>query len=146
VILSEPADDFVSDFIGSGASLKRLNLARVRDYELAEWPTGRLSDNRETLMASLRASDKSAMLLLDDARHPRRWVRQSDLRRSDTPLDALGLEIDADAAVRRQATLADALNELVRSRVGSAVVVDNDGVYAGTVDIQVIMAAGSHRT
>ena len=141
VILSEPADDFVSDFIGSGASLKRLNLARVRDYEFAEWPTGRLSDDRETLIASLRASDKSAMLLLDDAGHPSRWVRQSDLRRSDTPLEALGLDIDTDATVRRQATLADALNELVRSRVGSAVVVDNDGVYAGTVDIQVIMAA-----
>ena len=141
VILSEPADDFVSDFIGSGASLKRLNLARVRDYELAEWPTGRLSDDRTTLMDTLRDSDKTALLLLDDAGRPRRWVRQSDLRRSQTPLEALGLEIEPDATVRRQATLADALNELVRSRVGCAVVVDNDGVYEGTVDIQVIMAA-----
>ena len=141
VILSEPADDFVSNFIGSGASLKRLNLARVRDFELAEWPTGRLSDDRDTLMASLRASEKDALLLLDDAGHPRRWVVPSDLRRSDVPLESLGLEIDRDATVRRQATLADALNELVRSRVGSAVVVDNNGVYEGTVDIRVIMAA-----
>ena len=93
VILSEPADDFVSDFIGSGASLKRLNLARVRDYELAEWPTGRLSAARETLMASLRASDKDALLLLDDAGRPRRWVRAADLRRSDVRLDALGVQI-----------------------------------------------------
>jgi osmoprotectant transport system ATP-binding protein len=92
-------------------------------------------------MASLRASDKDALLLLDDAGRPRRWVVPSDLRRSDAPLDALGLEIDPDATVRRQATLADALNELVRSRVGSAVVVDNNGVYVGTVDIRVIMAA-----
>jgi osmoprotectant transport system ATP-binding protein len=141
VILSEPADDFVSNFIGSGASLKRLNLARVRDYELAEWPTGRLSDDRDTLMASLRASEKDALLLLDDAGRPRRWVFPSDLRRSDVPLDALGLEIDPDATVRRQTTLADALNELVRSRVCSAVVVDNNGVYEGTVDIRVIVAA-----
>jgi osmoprotectant transport system ATP-binding protein len=141
VILSEPADDFVSDFIGSGASLKRLNLARVRDYELAEWPTGRLSADRQTLRASLRASEKDALLLLDDAGRPRRWVRQSDLRRSDVPLDALGLAIDAESTVRRQATLADALNELVRSRVGCAVVVDNNGVYEGTVDIRVIIAA-----
>jgi osmoprotectant transport system ATP-binding protein len=141
VILSEPADDFVSDFIGSGASLKRLDLARVRDYELAEWPTGRLSADRETLMASLRASEKDAMLLLDDTGRPRRWVVASDLRRSDVPLDTLGLEIDPEATVRRQATLADALNELVRSRVGCAVVVDNNDVYVGTVDIRVIMAA-----
>ena len=139
VVLSEPADDFVADFIGAGASLKRLNLAKVRDYELAEWPTGRLSDNRETLLATLRSSDKGAVLLLDDEGHPRRWVGAADLSRSDRPLDAVGLPIET--TVRRQATLADALNELVRSRVGSAVVVDNNGVYEGTVDMEVIMAA-----
>ena len=38
-ILTHPADDFVRDFIGSGASLKRLNLSRVRDIELSHWPT-----------------------------------------------------------------------------------------------------------
>ena len=139
VVLSEPADEFVADFIGAGASLKRLNLARVRDYELAEWPTGRLSDDRGSLLGTLRASDKGSLLLLDDAGHPRRWVRARDLDRSDKPLEALGLEVDT--TVRRQATLADALNELVRSRVGSAVVVDNNGVYEGTVDMEVIMAA-----
>ena len=69
VILSEPADDFVSDFIGSGASLKRLNLARVSDYELAEWPTGRLGDDRDALRATLQASDRGSLLLLDDAGH-----------------------------------------------------------------------------
>src|SRR5688500_10459115 len=37
-ILVNPADDFVADFIGRGASLKRLSLSRVRDIELGEWP------------------------------------------------------------------------------------------------------------
>jgi osmoprotectant transport system ATP-binding protein len=40
-ILVNPADDFVADFIGSGASLKRLSLSRVRDVELHDWPTRR---------------------------------------------------------------------------------------------------------
>src|ERR671915_838109 len=38
-ILVDPADDFVADFIGRGASLKRLSLSRVRDIELGDWPT-----------------------------------------------------------------------------------------------------------
>ncbi|MGH2651701.1 MAG: ABC transporter ATP-binding protein, partial [Actinomycetota bacterium] len=38
-ILVNPADDYVADFIGRGASLKRCGLSRVRDIELREWPT-----------------------------------------------------------------------------------------------------------
>ncbi|MGH3666227.1 MAG: ABC transporter ATP-binding protein [Egibacteraceae bacterium] len=139
VILSDPADDFVADFIGSRASLKRLNLSRVRDFELVEWPTGRIDADRDELLVTLRRSDKDHALLLDSDGRPQRWVRASDLARSDTPLDRLGLP--AKATVQSQATLADALNELVRSRVGNVVVVDGKGVYKGTVDMSVIMAA-----
>ncbi|MGI8876405.1 MAG: ABC transporter ATP-binding protein [Egibacteraceae bacterium] len=139
VILSQPADGFVEDFIGSGASLKRLNLARVRDYELGDWPTGRVDDERPTLLAKLRASDKGAILILDAEGRPQRWLRPRDLQRPDASLSDIGLVVEAK--VEPQATLADALNELVRSRVGSAVVVDKSGVYAGTVDMDVIMTA-----
>ena len=38
-ILTNPADDFVSGFVGAGAALKRLNLTRVRDVEIADFPT-----------------------------------------------------------------------------------------------------------
>ncbi|MBA2316831.1 MAG: ATP-binding cassette domain-containing protein [Euzebyales bacterium] len=139
VILSQPADGFVEDFIGSGASLKRLNLARVRDYELGDWPTGRVDEERPTLLAKLRASDKGAILILDAEGRPQRWLRPRDLQRPDASLSDIGLVVEAK--VEPQATLADALNELVRSRVGSAVVVDKSGVYAGTVDMDVIMTA-----
>jgi osmoprotectant transport system ATP-binding protein len=139
VILSEPADGFVEDFIGSGASLKRLNLARVRDYELGDWPTGRVDDERATLLAKLRASDKGAILILDAEGRPVRWLRPRDLQRPDVSLSDIGLVVEAK--VEPQATLADALNELVRSRVGSAPVVDKNGLYVGTVDMEVIMTA-----
>src|SRR5215204_6558235 len=32
-ILTDPADDFVADFIGGGASIKRLSLSTVEDIE-----------------------------------------------------------------------------------------------------------------
>ncbi|MBA3621334.1 MAG: betaine/proline/choline family ABC transporter ATP-binding protein [Euzebyales bacterium] len=139
VILSAPADDFVADFIGSGASLKRLNLARVRDYELAEWPTARQDDDRTTVLAALQRSDMGSVLLLDDEDRPQRWVRAVDLKRDTSSLAEVGLP--AGAFVTPQATLADALNEMVRSQVGCAVVVDGRGVYRGTVDMGIIMAA-----
>ena len=138
VILAEPADDFVADFIGSGASLKRLDLARVRDHTLAEWPTARLGDGAEAALAALAASDLDAVLLLDDQRRPLRWLRARDLR-SGAPLERAGLEVTG--MLQPQATLADALNEMVASRVGSAVVVDGRGAYLGTVDMSVIVAA-----
>ncbi|MGH8903025.1 MAG: ABC transporter ATP-binding protein [Egibacteraceae bacterium] len=138
-ILSAPADGFVEDFIGAGASLKRLSLARVRDFELAEWPIGRVGDDREQLLDTLRASQKSCVLLLDERNRPQRWLRPSDLRREDGALDEIGLSMEELA--QPQSTLADALNNLVDSRVGTVVVVDSEGAYLGTVDIAIIMAA-----
>ena len=49
-ILTNPADDFVSGFVGAGAALKRLNLTRVRDVEITGYPTVTVDDPlQETL-------------------------------------------------------------------------------------------------
>src|SRR4028118_625279 len=37
-ILTDPADEFVQNFIGSGPSIKRLSLSRVSEIETADWP------------------------------------------------------------------------------------------------------------
>jgi len=138
-ILSAPADDFVADFIGSGASLKRLNLTRVRDIELSDWPIARVDSTRDEVLAALRASDKGAVLLLDEGRRPARWVAGRELQRDDRPLAEIGLP--PEALVQPHATLADALNEMLKMRFGCATVVDADGVYLGNVDFATVSAA-----
>ena len=139
-ILAEPADEYVADFIGAGASLKRLNLSRIRDVEMTtDTPTGLLSEDPADLRARLLESDWTAMLLLDDQRRPRRWVTIGDLRRVGRSLDTVGLE--AHAIVEGHSTLADALNELIESNGGVAVVVDAKGAYQGIVDLETIMVA-----
>ncbi|MBA2487956.1 MAG: betaine/proline/choline family ABC transporter ATP-binding protein [Chloroflexi bacterium] len=135
-ILSAPADDFVADFVGSGASLKRLNLSRVRDVELVQWPTAGVSSSRSEVMAALRASDKGAVLVLDEARRPARWLAGQDLAREDLPLGELGHP--AEAIVQPHVSLGDALNEMLKSRVGCAIVVDESGAYLGTVDFATV--------
>lgn len=139
-ILTSPADDYVSDFIGAGASLKRLNLSRVRDVETAtDVPTARVSEPVADVRAVLLASAWTYLLLLDDAGRPVRWVTSRDLARADkgTPLAEVGLPVEA--IVEPHATLADALDELIASNVGCTVVVDGTGVYQGIVDLETIM-------
>jgi osmoprotectant transport system ATP-binding protein len=139
-ILTAPADDFVSDFIGSGASLKRLNLSRVRDIELSPRPTVQEGATPEQALAILRSSGHPAVLVVDAAGRPRRWVGGSDLQRADgRPLTEVGMP--PEAVVEPHATLSDALNELITARYSIATVVDGRGVYQGVVDIDRITDA-----
>ncbi len=138
-ILSAPADGFVEDFIGAGRSLKRLNLTRVRDIELARWPIVDADMSRADALDILERSEHSAVLVLDDLRRPTRWLTARDLTRSDRPLAEVGTP--AEAIVQPQTTLHGALNEMLLSSYGCAIVVDGAGAYLGTVDMQTIMAA-----
>jgi len=138
-ILSAPADDFVADFVGAGASLKRLNLSRVRDVEMVDWPTVGGHDTRDEVLAALRRSDKGAALVLDDQRRPVSWISARDLQRDEVPLGDIGLP--PEAIVQPNATLADALNEMLKSSYGCAIVVYDAGAYLGTVDFATVSAA-----
>jgi osmoprotectant transport system ATP-binding protein len=139
-ILTHPADDFVRDFIGSGASLKRLNLSRVRDIELSRWPTVPEGTTPEEALRVLRSAPGSAVLVLDAQGRPRRWVGATDLHQADgRPLDQIGMH--PEAIVEPHATLSDALNELITARYSVATVVDGSGVYQGVVDIDRITEA-----
>jgi len=138
-VLAAPADDFVREFIGSGASLKRLGLVRVRDVELEQWPTSPISAGREAALRALESSDHGWLLLLDEQRRPLRWVHARELGGPGGSLESVGLEVRA--TVEPTTTLAGALDSMVGSRVGVVVVVDGSGALLGTVDMRVIMAA-----
>jgi osmoprotectant transport system ATP-binding protein len=139
-ILTNPADSYVEDFIGAGAALKRLNLTRIRDVEMTtDCPTARLTDSVEEVRRRLDASEWTTALLLDERGRPSRWVNPRDLRRPGADLSRLGLP--AVALVEPQATLHDALNELVTSNAGVAIVVDGRGAYQGLVDLDTLMTS-----
>ncbi|GAA1853470.1 ABC transporter ATP-binding protein [Brevibacterium marinum] len=139
-ILTAPANDFVKDFIGSGASLKRLNLSRVGEIELGSWPTVTNEDTHERAHELLANSKHSAVLVLDEERRPVRWAGADDLRRgAGERLDQVGSV--PQAVIEPRATLSDALNELVAARYAVTVVVDEHGRYQGVVDIDQINEA-----
>jgi osmoprotectant transport system ATP-binding protein len=137
-ILSAPADSYVEDFIGAGASLRRLNLSRVRDVQLETGcPTAWMSDPLSDIRRVLLESDWTALLLLSPDGRPQRWVNARDLDRPQVDLASAGLP--AVALVEPQATLADALNEMLTSNAGVAIVVDGRGAYQGLVDLETVM-------
>jgi osmoprotectant transport system ATP-binding protein len=137
-ILVNPADDFVADFIGSGASLKRLSLSRVRDVELHDWPTVQEDATHEEVRRKIQESGRSAVLVLDARRRPLTWVNAEHLRRGGEgrPLREIGLR--PDALVEPHATLSDTLNEMLTARYSTAVVVDSSQAFQGIVDIDTI--------
>jgi osmoprotectant transport system ATP-binding protein len=138
-ILVNPADEFVADFIGRGASLKRLSLSRVRDIALGEWTTVADGTDHDEARRILQASDKGCLLVLDAQRRPRSWVSAEHLARPDRrPLAEIGLPL---ATVEPRATLSDTLNEMITARYSTAVVIDESGAYAGVVDFDTINEA-----
>ena len=139
-ILTAPANDFVRDFVGSGASLKRLNLSRVRDLDLTtSLPTGTEGEDVSELRRRLHASDWTSLLLLDADGRPTRWLRPGDMPSHGGLSERAGLP--AKALVEPRATLSDALDEMLVGSVGCAIVVDDRQRYQAIVDIDDVMAA-----
>jgi osmoprotectant transport system ATP-binding protein len=138
-ILTQPANDFVRDFVGTGATLKRLKLTRVRDVTITtDALTGRMDESKSALLQRLTESEWTSMLLLDADGRPTRWLRPPDLR-NERPLTESGLP--ARATVEPQATLSDALEEMLLGSAGVAIVVDGRGVYQGLLDVDDIITS-----
>lgn len=136
-ILAYPVDDFVDDFIGSGATLKGLNFERVRDIDLTtDFPVVSVSTPAHEAAALLEASPELWVLVLDQHDRPSRWVGEEHLRKNPSDLSEAGRPVSV--TVPMQATLRDALEEMLLSNAGQAAVVDRDGKYLGIVDIGVL--------
>ena len=134
-ILAYPVDDFVADFIGSGSTLKGLNFERVRDLKLSEdWPIVSVDTDRADAQRLYDASPEKWMLVLDSDQRPIRWVNGHHLADTNTPLSQAGAAVMA--TVEPNATLHDALEEMLLSNAGEAVVVDGKGRCLGILDIE----------
>ncbi len=140
-ILALPANDFVNDFTGSGSTLKGLHFERVRNVELADWPVVSAGADRSEALALLHASPEKWLLVLDEQNHPARWVNEQHLARAGTPLTQLGAPVVA--TVEPQATLHDALEEMLSSNAGSCVVVDGRGTFQGVIAAETLTGAVS---
>lgn len=136
-ILTRPADDFVSGFVGAGAALKRLHLSRVRDVETTDYPTATVDDPLQEIFNRLRSSGTHELLLLDRHRRPYKWLRRGDLMRARGSPARAGTPVHA--TVTGDATLRDALEAVLTDDAGRVAVTGRRGEYTGVVDMQTLM-------
>jgi len=137
-ILAQPADEFVEDFLGGGATLKGLNLRRVGEIELGRLPVIEPTTPRDQAISLLRSSpDDDFLLLLDGEGRPSRWIDEANLNDPSTPLERAGLTVMV--RVEPEDTLADALEYMLQSAHGGACVVDARGRYQGVIRLETIM-------
>ncbi len=132
-ILAHPANDFVTDFIGPGASVRSLGLTDLADIGLDDVPTVDLADSIDKARAVLARTKQDRALIVDADRRPRGWRRAADLEQG------LGSGGGPLAVLRHSQTVHDALNELLRTGDTVAAIVDSDGRYDGALRLETIM-------
>jgi len=86
----------------------------------------------------LDASDKTAVLVLDQQQRPLKWVNAEHLQRASADAALTDIGLPAEAVVQPNATLSDTLNEMLTARYSTAIVVDASNAYQGIVDIDTI--------
>ncbi|MGP3686358.1 betaine/proline/choline family ABC transporter ATP-binding protein [Streptomyces sp. IBSNAI002] len=136
-ILTNPADDFVSGFVGAGAALKRLNLTRVRDVGIAAFPTVSVDDPLQQIFNTLRDGTTNELLMLDRRGRPYKWLRRGDLMRAKGSLARAGQLVHD--TVTRDATLHDALEAVLTDSGGRVAVTGRRGEYIGVVDMETLL-------
>jgi osmoprotectant transport system ATP-binding protein len=146
-ILTDPADEFVENFLGSGAILKTLTLRRVKDIELSPLVTLKEPFQRDQALLEMNDANTSVAVLLDRDDHPTRWIDEKALNRS-SPLDRAGRPIVVQ--LQPEDTLQDALSAMLTTAAGMAVVVDARGHYLGGCTVeslaQLLISTGAEGT
>jgi len=111
-VLTHPANDFVADFVGSGAAVRRLSLLEL----------GRLELEEIVVSTGGAPADGHPVLAVDDAGRPARWLHLPGIA-EQTPM----------VTVPMSGTVYDAVDVMLDGRAALVVVVDDDGAPRGAL-------------
>lgn len=137
-ILGDPANEFVENFIGSGAGLKQLTLTRVSDTPLAEAVTGRPGEAGADVLERIKTAGHGHAVIVDDRHRPVQWLSRRQLSRLQTISAVPDPKLPVVGSL---ATLNDALDTMLVSSAGAALVTGRRDVFEGVIDVQTVMAA-----
>ncbi len=136
-VLAAPASRFVEDFVGAGSTLKQLTLTRVSEVELSPWTTATIGEPGRDAVTRAREAGHTSVVVLDAKRRPRAWVWLRDIEDGDRVEEPRGDEI---LGVDRRATLNDALDDMLNSSHGAAIVTGRRDEFLGVVDFASVTA------
>lgn len=137
-ILANPANEFVENFIGSGAGLKQLTLTRVNEVELNDAITALPGELASDVLSRVQGAGHSMAVVLDKRRRPIRRLTRRQLSRLQVIDDSADPMLPV---VGDQATLNDALDTMLVASSETAVVTGLRDVFKGVINVQTIMEA-----
>ncbi len=128
VLLGDPHDDFVADFVGRDRGYRGLGFRRVQVTP---------ADEPAVTLGERIAGDAAWVLVVDHERRPQGWVRPAEVPGPVGPehLHRGGTVASAEGTGRAL------LDAALSSPAGRGVLVDGDGVLVGTVTAATVLAA-----
>lgn len=127
-ILAAPANEFVEDFVGAGSGLKQLSLTRIASLDLSENTTAQVGERTAEVVERARAAGHDSVVVLDAQGRPTAWPWLRQLK-GDTIHEGAEDLVNLD----HRATLNDALDTMLTSSHGAAVVTGDRDRYLGIV-------------
>ncbi|MFF5792151.1 ABC transporter ATP-binding protein [Paeniglutamicibacter sp. NPDC012692] len=137
-ILANPANEFVENFIGSGAGLKQLTLTKVHEVELKDAVTAQPGELASDVLSRVQGAGDSLAIVLDKRRRPVRRLTRRQLSRLQIIDDTVD---ESMPVVGDRATLNDALDTMLVASSESAVVTGRRDVFRGVINVKTIMEA-----
>lgn len=135
-ILANPANEFVENFIGSGAGLKQLTLNRVADVKLEEAVTAVAGELASDVLSRLQGAGRKNVVVLDSRQRPAQWLSRRQLSR----LEVISDQVDPNlAVVSERSTLNDALDVMLVGSVSAALVTGRRDAFRGLVTVDTVM-------
>jgi osmoprotectant transport system ATP-binding protein len=140
-ILAEPAEEYVADFVGAGATLKQLTLTRVSEVELKSVTTATAGDDSAQVLAAARTAGDDYVVVLDRRGRPISWPSVAELARTTTVPATVDERLPV---VGLRSTLNDALDAMLAASQGGVVVTGGRDGLAGVMAVETVMAAIQH--
>jgi len=136
-ILADPAEEYVADFVGAGATLKQLTLTRVGDVELRTPQVARVGEDAADVVRRATAAGEQYVVVTDRRGRPVSWPSVAELSRTATVPATVDERLPV---VGLRSTLNDALDTMLAASQGGVVVTGRDGV-AGVMVVETVMSA-----
>ncbi|MEV4562881.1 ABC transporter ATP-binding protein [Nonomuraea sp. NPDC049419] len=138
-ILTNPASDYVEQFLGAGSSMRLLRLTKVGDIELDQVPY--FSEDRDCaeLLREIERDGRGYALITDGMRRPLRWVSQADLEGRTGPVGTAGDPVTG--TIHHRMTLQDALEALLNADTDVVPVEGRRRSYAGALSLGTVQNA-----
>ncbi|KFC74815.1 ABC transporter related protein [Bosea sp. LC85] len=130
-ILAHPIDAFVSEFVGSDRTLKRLRLIRVADAMMAEPPRVRAEDTLDTAVKLMEEHGHVSVVMVGPRGRARGVVRLEDVRERRGIVGEYQEPLPGVVNIRDD--LRTAVSQMFTHGVTWLACVDDDGFYKGYI-------------